>query len=76
MATEFGKVSMRNQDGTQWAIVESGQIGWSEDYRDASKISKEVFAIIESTVEDSKKNDCPDNGFFGIYNLSWQPLEK
>ena len=76
MAMEFRKVSMRNEDGTQWACIEHGMICWSEDFRDASKISKEVFAVIESTVEESKVRDCPDNGFFGIYNLAWQPLKK
>jgi hypothetical protein len=71
----FGRVSMRNEDGTQWAEFVEGNIYWGDCKRDAGKISETVFDLIKLGEEDSKKNDCPDNGFFGIYNLTFHPIK-
>lgn len=70
-AIEFGYATIRNEDGTQYLSSMDGVVGWSDDRRDRKKISRQVFEILESMVEDSKKTDCPDNGFFGWYNLTF-----
>ena len=69
----FGYVSMRNEDGTQWAAVRHGNVQWEESKRRATRISREVFDIMEAAQEDTRKRDCPDRGFFGVYNLTWHP---
>jgi len=69
-----GFVTMRNEDGTQYAAIERGNIQWVDSKRDATLISCEVFAIMESAQEDTRKRDCPDNGFFGVYNLKFHEV--
>lgn len=68
-----GFVTMRNEDGTQYAEIVFGNIQWAESKRDASLVSREVFDIMQATQEDTRKRDCPDNGFFGVYNLKFHP---
>jgi hypothetical protein len=70
---DVGYVTMRNEDGTQYAAVEFGNIQWVESKREATKISRQIFEIMEAAQEDTRKRDCPDNGFFGIYNLKFHP---
>jgi hypothetical protein len=70
---EVGYVTMRNEDGTQYAAIMFGNVQWVECKRDATKISREVFAVMEAAQEDTRKRDCPDNGFFGVYNLRFHP---
>lgn len=72
----FGYVTMRNQDGTQWASIRFGNIQWEESKRHATPIHKSVFDVMEANVENTRKNDCPDNGFYGVYNLVFHPLKK
>ena len=69
-----GFVTMRNEDGTQYAAIEFGNIQWVDRKRDATLISREVFAIMQSAQDDTRKRDCPDNGFFGIYNLKFHEV--
>ena len=69
-----GFVTMRNEDGTQYAAIERGNIQWVDSKRDATLISREVFAIMEFAQEDTRKHDCPDNGFFGVYNLKFHEV--
>jgi hypothetical protein len=64
-----GFVTMRNEDGTQYAAIAYGGIQWVERKRDATLIDRAVFAAMEAAQEDTRKRDCPDNGFFGVYNL-------
>ena len=66
-----GYVSIRNEDGTQWYI---GEYSFG-DYQDRILTSSEVFVIMQSMVEETKTRDCPDNGFFGWYNLTFHPLK-
>ena len=66
-----GYVTMRNEDGTQYAAVEFGNIQWVDSKRDATLISRQVFDIMIEGQEDTRKRDCPDNGFFGVYNLKF-----
>lgn len=68
-----GFVTMRNEDGTQYAAIDFGGIQWVESKRDATLISREVFVLMQEAVEDTRKRDCPDNGFFGVYQLSFHP---
>ena len=68
-----GFVTMRNEDGTQYAAIVFGNVQWVESKREATLISQEVFDIMESAQEDTRKGDCPDNGFFGVYNLKFHP---
>lgn len=69
-----GYISMRNQDGTQWALLVDGVLCWG-DYDERQAFPKEIFDQIEAGVEASRANDCPDNGFFGIYNLKFKEKE-
>jgi hypothetical protein len=71
-----GYVSMRNEDGTQYLELVYGQLNWSEDFADRSVISKEVYDLVEAGVAASVVGDCPDNGFFGIYNLKFHQKGK
>ena len=68
MTTELGFISIRNEDGTQWR----DENGFG-DWRFRRPCTIELFRELESRVEESKKNDCPDNGFFGLWNLTWHP---
>jgi hypothetical protein len=68
-----GYVTMRNEDGTQYAAIAFGGIQWVERKRDATLVSSEVFAVMQSAQEGTRQRDCPDNGFFGVYNLSFHP---
>ncbi len=70
----YGYITMRNQDGTQWAAMAYGELQWVERKRDATPLHKAVFEQIEKMQEDSRKRDCPDNGFYGIYNLHFSPV--
>ena len=69
-----GFVTMRNEDGTQYAAILFGEIQWVESKRDATLISRVVFDAMQSAQEDTRKRDCPDNGFFGVYNLKFHPV--
>jgi len=65
-----GLAWMRNEDGTQWY----SKHGWTDSKRDASIICRCQFEKLEQRVEKSRMRDCPDNGFFGIYNLTFEPF--
>lgn len=68
--TQIGFISKRNEDGTSWLTLVEGTECWGPRRgRRAFPISK--FRELEGQVESSKKNDCPDNGFFGLWNLTW-----
>jgi hypothetical protein len=69
-----GYVTMRNEDGTQYAAIMFGNIQWVERKRDATLIDRQIFAIMEAAQEDTRKRDCADNGFFGVYNLAFHPV--
>jgi hypothetical protein len=69
-----GYVTMRNEDGTQYAAIAFGDIQWVDYKSGASLVSKEVFDIMEAAQADTRKRDCPDNGFFGVYNLKFHPV--
>lgn len=66
-----GYVTMRNEDGTQYAAIAHGGIQWVERKRDATLISKQVFDVMQSAQDSTRQRDCPDNGFFGVYNLAF-----
>jgi hypothetical protein len=68
-----GFVTMRNEDGTQYAAIEFGGIQWVDRKRDATLIAREVFDLMVEAQENTRKRDCPDNGFFGVYNLNFHP---
>ena len=68
-----GFVTMRNEDGTQYAAIEFGSIQWVDRKRDATLIAREVFDLMVAAQENTRKCDCPDNGFFGVYNLKFHP---
>jgi hypothetical protein len=72
--TERGYVSMRNEDGTQWAVIEEGRIQWTDRKREAGLISRTVFNLMEGAQESTRTRDCPDRGFFGVYNLRFHPV--
>lgn len=70
---EMGIVSMRNEDGTQWYM---GDGAWSPARREAVSMTRVDFEreFTEKALRDSRRNDCPDNGFMGIYELSFRPI--
>ena len=68
-----GFVTMRNEDGTQYAAIEFGSIQWVDRKRDATLIAREVFDLMVAAQENTRKRGCPDNGFFGVYNLKFHP---
>lgn len=68
----FGFISIRNEDGTQWL---SSHHMWSPfAYRRA--FTFELFEQLEREAPESKKNDCPDNGFFGMWNLTFHDCSE
>ena len=69
-----GYVTMRNEDGTQYASIAFGGIQWVDRKRDATLISREVFSVMEASQESTRNHDCPDNGFFGVYNLRFHEV--
>ena len=72
--TVKGYISIHNEDGTQWLeFAGDGFRSWSSR-QDRQEFSYEIFEQLETEVESSKKNDCPDNGFFGLWNLKWHPV--
>jgi len=66
-----GYVSIRNEDGTSWFVGENS----FGDREDRKTVSDVVFAMMQEMVSETKKNDCPDNGFFGWYNLTFHPVK-
>lgn len=71
MTSLIGFISIRNEDGTQWR----DEHGFG-DRRFRRPCTIELFRELESRVEQSKKNDCPDNGYFGLWNLTWHPCTQ
>lgn len=71
MTDKLGYVSIRNEDGTQWLCDICGIECWTPDYSERCAVSVATFERLQSEVEASKRNDCPDNGFFGMWNLTW-----
>lgn len=71
---KLGIVSMRNEDGTQYLVNVEGNFCWTPDRREATPVPREVAISIESTQVESRRNDCPDNGFLGIYNLKFREI--
>ncbi len=69
-----GYVTMRNQDGTQYAAIMFGGIQWVESKRDATLIPRAVFDAMEAAQDRTRMRDCPDNGFYGVYNLKFHPV--
>lgn len=65
----LGFISQRNEDGTQWLGADNQ---WG-DYKYRRAHPPKVFADLDAKKMASRRNDCPDNGFFGIYNLRWTP---
>ncbi len=64
-----GFISIRNEDGTQW-LARDGE-SWANTPSLRVAHDREVFARHLGRVEASKQRDCPDNGFFGLWNLTW-----
>lgn len=69
MTTTLGYISQRNEDGTSWMFG----VGMWGSYRMRKAFPFDTFKEVQGTVAESRKNDCPDNGFFGIYNLTFHP---
>lgn len=69
MSNTLGMISMRNEDGIQW-LMEGGN-SWVGDVHDGATFTMEQFQAKADTVAESRARDCPDNGFFGIYDLTY-----
>lgn len=76
--SEYGYISMRNEDGTQWygrhPEFNEDEGGYWTNCKENSLWSKDTFTALEATVSASRRHDSPDNGFFGIYQLTWHPV--
>ncbi len=68
-----GFVTMRNQDGTQYAAMTFGNLHWVHSKREATLISRQVYDILVERQELTRKYDNPDRGFLGVYNLKFHP---
>ena len=73
---QLGYISMRNEDGTQWYTVVYAMNCWGDSRAERRPFTHATFLELQGQVEESKKNDCPDNGFFGIYNLTFHPCTQ
>ena len=72
----MGYVTMRNENGAQYLELFEGNLHWSDDHEDSSLVSEEVYNQVEAGVAASVVGDCPDNGFYGIYNLKFHEARK
>ena len=72
----LGIISMRNEDGTQWLENVEGKFYWTDHFQDATPVPEMVMDVIKSQTEEINKNDCPDNGFFGVYKLEFSEVKK
>jgi len=63
-----GLISIRNEDGTQWYV---GEGMWSPQKFEATPFPQNVYLDLQTKVEASTRNNSPDNGFFGLMNLTW-----
>lgn len=63
-----GLISIRNEDGTQWYV---GEGMWSPQKFEATPFPQNVYRDLQTQVEASTRNNSPDNGFFGLMNLTW-----
>lgn len=66
----LGLATMRNEDGTHWW---DGS-GWTTSRRHARALTEDRFRELRAQAVASRANDCPDNGFFGAYNVRFTPL--
>lgn len=71
--TDRGYISMRNEDGTQYYCEIEGIACWSDDYSDRQLFTRDVYERLEAKQEETRRRDCPDNGFYGVYNLRFTP---
>lgn len=67
--SQLGFVSIRNEDGTQYA---DGRGMWG-DARGKRAIMYIEFQVLEIQKAKSTENNSPDNGFFGLMNLKFHP---
>lgn len=67
----MGLISIRNEDGTQWLIDSQGVECWTQDKTEAGSFPFSKFVELSDKVATSMQNDCPDNGFFGYWNLTF-----
>lgn len=68
----LGIISMRNEDGTQWLENVEGTFQWTDERRYATPFPEFVKDAIIADAPERNKNDCPDNGFFGVYSVAWR----
>jgi len=72
MPDQLGFITIRNEDGTQWW---SAPNSWGPRcFRRAAPLSE--YEHLEARVEETTKNNCPDNGFFGLMNLAFHPCTE
>jgi len=72
--TELGFITIRNEVGTRWLCRD--ETSWAPHPSFKTAHPREVFARLEARVEDSKRRDCPDNGFLGLWNLRFHPCSQ
>lgn len=72
---QLGRISQRNQDGTSYLFVDGFGEGWTEEYSEATLVPESKLAELEARMEESRERDCPDNGFYGMYNLAWRAAQ-
>ena len=71
---DYGYVTMRNQDGTQYAAIKFGGIQWVDSKRGATKVARAVFDAMVAAQDNTRQRDCFENGFYGVYNLKFHPI--
>ena len=67
--SQMGFVTIRNEDGTQW--WSSAGMWGHKTFRRAMPI--EEFERIKAYAPETTKNNSPDNGYYGLMNLTFHP---
>ena len=67
-----GYASMRNEDGTQYLTEE----GWSTYCKkeDRKVLTYGDFLTMMDGAEATRRNDSPDTGYLGVYDLVFHPV--
>jgi hypothetical protein len=70
MTIDTGYVRARNEDGTIWWM---GGGFWAGERRQAVLVLRSTFDAAAALFAEQRKDDCPDNGFFGPYRTTFIP---
>lgn len=70
--SNYGYVSIRNEDGTSYLGVYDM---WGP-YSFRVAVTEDKFKELQAKAPNTTRNNCPDNGYFGLMNLKFIPCSK